>query len=64
MEQTELAREVNIAAAKAAPIAGGLIYAHVSNWGPQEWSYVLICGYVVLQAAYLIWKWRREAKKK
>lgn len=61
MEQSELAREVSAAAVKATPIAGGLFYA---KWGPQEWSYVLIGAYALLQSAYLLWKWRREARQK
>lgn len=61
MEQTELAREVNVAAMKAAPIAGGMFFA---KWGPQEWAYVAIAAYTLAQLAYLFWKWRREARAK
>lgn len=63
MEQSELVREVGVAGAKASPIAGFAI-AHISGWGPQEWSYVMIGGYAALQAVYLVWKWRREARGK
>ena len=65
MEQTELAREVNVAAMKAAPIAGGWAVANVlRSWGPQEWAYVIIGAYTLAQLAYLVWKWRREASAK
>ena len=37
--------------------------ANVAGWGPQDWAYVLIGLYSVLQAAHLIWKWYRESKK-
>lgn len=63
MEQSELAKEVGTAAWRAAPIAGGLSIAKtMGQWGPQEWSYVLIGAYAALQFAYLVWKWRREAR--
>lgn len=58
MDQSSVAQDVGIAAVKVTPV--GVLYA----WGPQEWSYVCICGYVLLQAAYLLWKWRREARQK
>lgn len=62
MDQNTVARELGVAAGKFTPV--GLLYAGNSVWGPQEWSYVCICGYVTLQAAYLVWKWRREARQK
>lgn len=61
MEQSWLAREVGVAAAKLSPPAA--IYAGSVVWGPQEWSYVGVGIYAVLQSAHLIWKWRKEAKK-
>ncbi|MFC4526396.1 hypothetical protein ISN76_13010 [Dyella halodurans] len=63
MEQSDLVRELTVAGAKASPIAGFAI-AHISGWGPQDWSYVFIGMYAAAQTAYLIWKWRREAKGK
>lgn len=62
MEQTGLAREAAAAAAKVTPIAG-FVLGQASGWGPQEWSYVCMGAYAVLQAAHLVWKWRKEAKK-
>jgi uncharacterized membrane protein YfcA len=59
----ELIAEAQSAAAKLTPpamVAG----ASVAGWGPAEWMYVLTAAYVVLQGAYLLWKWRREAKAK
>jgi len=63
MEQTELAHEVGRAVVKGAPIAGFAV-ARVSGWGPQEWAYAAIGAYTLAQLAYLIWKWRREARQK
>lgn len=61
MEQSWLAREIGMAAAKLSPPA--FLYMGNFIWGPQEWSAVCIGGYAVLQAAHLVWKWRKEAKK-
>lgn len=36
--------------------------AAIVGWGVTEWVAVLTGAYVLLQAAYLIWKWRREAR--
>jgi hypothetical protein len=54
-----LTTEVTVAAAKLAPPAA-VIWAGMVGWGPQQWTYVLTSGYIVLQAAYLGWKWVRE----
>lgn len=58
----QLSQELSWAGAKTAP-AALVISADMAGWGPQEWMYAITAGYVVLQAIYLIWKWRREAKK-
>lgn len=60
---SNLASEVNAAAAKLAPPVA-MMGAQVSGWGPQDWMYALTALYVVLQAFYLIWKWVREARAK
>lgn len=51
-----LSNEVGAAALKLAPVAA------VASWGPAEWMYALTAAYVVLQALYLLWKWRKEWK--
>lgn len=57
-----IADELHSAALKSSPVA--FIYgAAMVGWGPQDWAYVLTGVYLTLQCAYLIWKWRREAKK-
>ena len=35
----------------------------LSSWGPQEWFYVFSGFFVILQSAYVAWKWWRELKK-
>lgn len=59
----DFSTEIQVAAAKVSPpilVAG----ASVSGWGPADWMYALTAVYVVLQGAYLLWKWRREWKAK
>lgn len=55
--------EIGAAAAKLSPPIA-VASASVAGWGPDKWMYALTAVYVVLQAAYLLWKWRREAKAK
>ena len=38
--------------------------AAATGWGVQEWMYAATIGYIVMQAAYLAWKWYREWKAK
>jgi len=59
----DITGEVSAAAAKLSPV-GLVAGANVVGWGPAEWMYALTAIYVVLQAVYLIWKWRREWKAK
>jgi hypothetical protein len=58
-----LANEIGVATMKIAP-AGAVIWASISGWGPQQWMYVTTIGYILFQAAYLGWKWRKEAMPK
>jgi hypothetical protein len=53
-----LSREVVGASLKTAPPL--TVWALTLN----EWVAIATLCYVVLQAAYLIWKWRRETKAK
>lgn len=46
-----------------APV-GVVAAAAEAGWGVQEWMYAATFVYVVLQALYLLWKWRREASKR
>jgi hypothetical protein len=58
-----MGNELGAAAVKTAP-ALGVAAASAGGWGMQDWVYAATFGYVVLQAAYLIWKWNRERKAK
>ena len=55
--------EVNAAAMKLSPPTA-VLAASVSGWGVQDWMYAATIGYIVLQAGYLVWKWRREWRKR
>jgi hypothetical protein len=57
-----LISEAQSAAVKLSPPAL-VIGASVAKWGVQEWMYAATIGYIALQALYLLWKWRREARK-
>jgi hypothetical protein len=56
--KNDFSAEIGSAALKLSPVVG------VAAWGPAEWMYALTAAYVVLQAVYLLWKWRREARKR
>lgn len=55
--------EAKTAAASVAPPMS-VIGAQAAGWGPADWMYALTAVYVVLQALYLLWKWRKEWKAK
>lgn len=61
----QVAHDIQVAAFKAAPAAGGAVVATLTV---SEWGTILTVGatvgYVALQSAYLLWKWRREASAK
>lgn len=40
-----------------------LIGLSFSGWTAQDWFYAISSFFVILQGAYVAWKWRREAKK-
>lgn len=61
--RSDLGNEIGVASAKVAP-ALGVAAASVTGWGVQEWMYAGTLGYIILQALYLLWKWRREWKAK
>lgn len=50
-------RDVGIALAKATPPL--TVYALTLN----EWVAVATILYIIMQGAYLVWKWRRDARR-
>jgi hypothetical protein len=59
MRGDSLKNETVIETAKAVPAVGGAIASAVTL--NEALALVTIC-YILLQAAYLIWKWRRESR--
>jgi hypothetical protein len=55
MSKTEITRDLTVEGMKAAPPTA--IAALTAN----EWVAIATICYIILQAAYLVWKWRREA---
>jgi len=53
----EIANTVTVATAKTAPAVFGAV------WTADTIVAAFTVGYIVLQAAYLIWRWRRERKR-
>lgn len=56
--KAELANE----ATKAAPAVVGAAGTTILGLPLSEWAVIATISYIVLQAAYLVWKWRREHK--
>lgn len=57
---TDKAGDIGVATAKAAPPA----LAYVSGLTVNDLIAWLTVGYLPLQGAYLLWKWRKEAAKR
>lgn len=53
----DLGRDIGMAFAKATPPVT------ISALTLNEWAAIATFVYVVLQTAYLVWKWRREWRK-
>jgi hypothetical protein len=62
MEHKSFAADFMTEAAKGTPPVA-VTAAAFAGWGVTEWVALITGFYVVLQGAYLIWKWRREAMK-
>ncbi|NGR07854.1 hypothetical protein G5B41_09800 [bacterium SGD-2] len=56
---TEIASEV----AKAAPPAAVTTLAAANGWSLNNVIGLATLVYIVLQAGYLIWKWRRDVRR-
>lgn len=57
---TTMRQETTVETVKAVPAVGGAIASVVTL---NEAVMAATLFYILLQAAYLIWKWRKEAKK-
>ena len=59
-----ISRDVSIAIANVTPPAAVSAASITEGFSAQDWVPYVTIGYVILQAAYLLWKWRREANSK
>lgn len=57
----EITTEAGVAAAKLAPPAA-VVTAAANGYTLQDWVGIATLAYIVLQAAYLAWKWWRELR--
>ena len=55
--------EIHGALARGTPTVA-MVGAWAWGFGPQALIWILTVSLLTLQLAYLIWKWRREAKRK
>lgn len=60
---SDLANAAGVAAAKSAPPLAVVAAVESGAFNMSFWVGAATIAYVVLQGAYLIWKWRREANK-
>lgn len=61
MRNVDLKHETLEQAAKAVPAVGGAAVAGITL---NEWVAIVTIIYVLVQTAFLIWKWHKEAKGK
>lgn len=60
---TNLASDAYAAAAKSGPPVA-VTALSVAGVGLQDWVLIVTLVYVVLQSAYLLWKWARDLRTK
>jgi len=56
--KNEIANTMTVAVAKATPAVAGAV------WTADTIVAAFTVGYIVLQAAYLVWRWRRDRREK
>lgn len=61
--KSEFAGEAQAAAAKLS-VPAAVAGSQAIGLSLQEWVYALTAVFIVIQAAYLLWKWHREWKAK
>jgi len=64
MEQSDFARESVLASLRVAPPAFVSVATALKALDPQWVIAIPTVLFITMQAAYLFWKWRREASKK
>lgn len=59
----EQKNDLGTAAYHAAPSAAAAGGAGAAGWPLSDWLVLASIAFVFLQAAYLVWKWRRDARR-
>lgn len=59
----EQKQDIAVAIVQTTPGAASAGAARLGGLPLSDWAVIATIGFVVLQAAYLIWKWRRDYKR-
>lgn len=59
----EQKQDIAVAVVQTTPGAASAGAARLGGLPLSDWAVIATIGFVVLQAAYLIWKWRRDYKR-
>lgn len=59
----EQKQDIAVAVVHTTPGAASAGAARLGGLPLSDWAVIATIGFVVLQAAYLIWKWRRDYKR-
>ena len=62
IDRSAILSDMGAAGAKIA-LPGGVVVASVAGVSLQSWVYLFTLGFIALQAAHLVWKWRKESIK-
>ena len=58
-----MTKHETVASAVQAVPSVAIVGAHFAGLSLHDWAAVLGMAFIALQAAHLIWKWNREAKR-
>lgn len=59
----EQKQDIAVAVVQTTPGAASAGAARLGGLPLSDWAVIATIGFVLLQAAYLIWKWRRDYKR-
>jgi hypothetical protein len=55
--------DASVAALQSAPGVGAAVAAEAVGFASSNWVVISSVGFIIMQAAYLAWKWRRDARR-
>lgn len=59
----ETRHEVVVQAVLATPSAAAVLWTKILNLNTNDWLGLSGIGFIALQAAYLLWRWRRDIRR-